>query len=97
MAETSHPWTTPQQPESLLHMELATLSQKKPPQIVNYGEHPVKHEGRDPKECVSTRWHKDTEMPPQKKVPVGGALSAQIPPGAAAGTVPFWFLPWARR
>lgn len=73
MAATSHPWTTPQQPESLLHMELATLSQKKKPQIVNYGECPVKHEGRDPKECVSTRWHKDTEMPPQKKVPVGGA------------------------
>lgn len=98
MAEISHPWTTPQQPESLCHMELATLSQKKP-QIVHFGECPVKQEGRVPKECVSTRWHKDKEMPPPKKSPCGWgtAPGAQIPPGAAAGTVPFWFVPWARR
>lgn len=59
----------------------------------------MKHEGRDAKECVSTRWHKDTKMPPQKKIPCewGTALGAQISLGTAAGTVPFWFLPWARR
>lgn len=33
----------------------------------------MKHEGRVPKECVSTRWHKDTEIPSPKNVPVGRA------------------------
>lgn len=94
MAEISHPWTTPQQPELLCHMELATLSQKKP-QIVHFGECPVKQEGRVPKEC-GTRTRR---CHPQKKSPCGWdtAPGAQIPPGAAAGTVPFWFVPWARR
>lgn len=62
VADTSHPWITPQQPELLFQMELAT-----PSQIVHFGECPVKQEGLVPKECVSTRWHKDTEMPPRKE------------------------------
>lgn len=55
----------------------------------------MKHEGRVPKECVSTRWHKDTEIPSPKKCPCGWgtAPGAQIPPGAAAGTVQFPSVP----
>lgn len=51
-----------------------------------------------PGERVGTRWHRDTEMSLQKKsLWWGAALGAQIPPGAAAGKVPVWFLPWVRR
>lgn len=51
-----------------------------------------------PRERVGTRWHRDTEMSLQKKsLWWGAALGAQIPPGAAAGKVPVWFLPWVRR